>query len=138
MVVTDSSLSREIVTGSAKMRSLSIIITKPPFGLIHAAEALRLANGAVAYGHYVSIILVEDGILVAKKGQKAEDAGWTSLSPLIEKLAAATSKRSRVLADVDSARRIGLSQSDLVEGVNLVESEIITSTVIASDRTAIF
>lgn len=119
------------------MKSLSIIITRPPFGMIHAAEAVRLANGAVAYGHDVSIILVNDGILVAKKGQKAEDSGWTSLSPLVEKLAT-PSKRVRVLADIDSARQIGLTQNDLVEGVRLVESEIISSTVIGSDRTAIF
>ena len=120
------------------MKSLSIIITKPPFGLIHAAEAVRLANGAVAYGHDVSLILVDDGILVAKKGQRAENSGWTSLSPLIEKLAASSSKKSKVLADVDSAKRIGLHQSDLVEGVKLVESVVIASTVSASDRTAIF
>ena len=119
------------------MKSLSIIITKPPFGMINAAEAVRLANGAIAYGHNVSIILVNDGILVAKKGQKAEESGWTSLSPLVEKLAT-SSQRARVLADINSVRQIGLVQSDLVEGVRLVESEIVTSTVITSDRTAIF
>jgi len=119
------------------MKTIAIIITKPPFGMIHAAEAIRLANGAVAYGHDVSIILLHDGILLAKRGQKAEDSGWTSLSPLVEKLAT-SSKRARVLADVDSAREIGLAQGDLVEGVRLVESNVISSTVIASDRTAIF
>ena len=126
-----------MIRGNLAMKSLSIIITRPPFGMIHAAEAVRLANGAAAYGHDVSIILVNDGILVAKKGQKAEDGGWTSLSPLVEKLAA-SSKRVRVLADIDSARQIGLTQNDFVEGVRLVESEIISSTVIGSDRTAIF
>ncbi|HXQ91632.1 MAG TPA: DsrE family protein [Nitrososphaerales archaeon] len=119
------------------MKSLAIIISKPPFGMIHAAEAIRLANGAVTYGHDVSIILVNDGILVAKRGQKAEDSGWTSLSPLVEKLAT-SSKRAGVLADIESARQIGLGQGDFVEGVRLVQSNVISSTVIASDRTVIF
>ena len=119
------------------MKSFSIIITKPPFGMVHASEAIRLANGAVAYGHDVSIVLVGDGILVAKRGQAAEGSGWTSLSQLVEKLATGA-KKARVLADIDGVRQIGLSETDLVDGVELVESKFIASTVIASEKTVTF
>ena len=116
------------------MKSLVIIITKPPFGTIHDAEAVRLANGALSYGHGVTIVLVGDGVLLAKQGQKAEESGWTSLSPLIEKLAT----HAEVLADAEAANNMGLAQSDLVAGVKLVEGEVILSKVAGSERTAVF
>ena len=118
------------------MKSLAILITKAPFGTIHAAEAIRLANGAVSYGHEVCIIIVGDGVLVAKSGQRAEDTGWTSLSPLLQKLA--SSGRARVLADLDSAKERGLSGSDIVEGIRLIDSSAIFSTAASSQRTVIF
>ena len=118
------------------MKSLAILITKAPFGTIHAAEAIRLANGALAYGHEVSVLLVGDGVLVAKSGQRAEETGWTSLSPLLQKLA--SSGRARVLADFDSAKLRGLDESDIVEGIRLVDSSTISSTAANSQRTVIF
>ena len=118
------------------MKPLAILITKAPFGTIHAAEATRLANGAVAYGHEVSILLVGDGVLVAKSGQRAEDTGCTSLSPLLQKLA--SSGRTRVLADIDSARLRGLDESDIMGGIRLVDSSTISSTAANSQRTVIF
>ena len=118
------------------MKSLSIIITKPPFGTIHDAEAVRLANGALSYGHDVTVVLVGDGILLAKQGQKAEESGWTSLSPLLEKLASST--HGEVLVDAEAANEMGLTENDLVAGVKLVESEIISSKVASSERTAVF
>ena len=118
------------------MKSLAILITKAPFGTIHAAEAIRLANGAISYGHEVSILLVGDGVLVAKSEQRAEETGWTSLSPLLQKLA--SSSRARVLADLDSAKERGLSESDIVEGIRLIDSSAIFSTAASSQRTVIF
>ncbi|MDH2900160.1 MAG: DsrE family protein [archaeon] len=118
------------------MKSLAIVITKAPFGTIHAAEAIRLANGATSYGHHVSLLLVGDGVLVAKKGQKAEETGWTSLSPLLEKMASAA--RARVLADLNSAKQRGLSQGDFGEGIELVERDTIFSAIGNSQRITIF
>ncbi len=118
------------------MKSLCIMITKPAFGMIHAAEAIRLVNGALSYGHKVALVLVEDGILIAKKGQNAEEGGWTSLSSLVEKLS--TSAKITVLADIEDAEELGITQNDLAHGVKLVELSKIASTLVSSDRTAIF
>jgi predicted peroxiredoxin len=43
-----------------------------------------------------------------------------------------------VLADLDSAKERGLSESDIVEGIRLVDSSTISSTAANSERTVIF
>lgn len=117
-------------------KSLAIIITRPPFGAIHAAEAIRLANGAVSYGHEVEIILLGDGVYAAKKGQKAEGAGWTSLSPLLEKLA--SSGRAKVLVDNASASARGIGLNDLAVGAELMDSSGISSAIANAGRSTVF
>jgi len=118
------------------VKTLAIIITKPPFGAIHAAEAIRLANGAVSYGHEVKIILLGDGVYVARKGQRAEEAGWTSLSPLLEKLA--SSGRAKVLVDNASADERGIALKDLAAGVELSDGSSISSAIANADRSTVF
>lgn len=118
------------------MKSLSIVISKPPFGTIHAAEALRLANGAISYGHKVSILLIGDGVYTAKAGQKAEETGWASLSTILEK--AAVSGQAKVLADKKSALDRGLGENDFVQGVELVGEEDVQSITTASEAVTVF
>jgi sulfur relay (sulfurtransferase) DsrF/TusC family protein len=117
-------------------KSLAIAITKAPFGGIHAAEAIRLANGAISYGHEVTIILTGDGVYVAKKGQKAEENGWISLSPLLEKLV--TSGRAKVLVDNGSAVERGVHAEDLVAGAVVSEGRNISSAMADADRCVVF
>ena len=117
-------------------KSLAIAITKAPFGGIHAAEAIRLANGAISYEHEVTIILTGDGVYVAKKGQKAEENGWISLSPLLEKLV--TSGRAKVLVDNGSAVERGVHAEDLVAGAVVSEGRNISSAMADADRCVVF
>ncbi len=118
------------------MKSICIIMSKPPFGTVHAAEALRLANGAVSYGHDVTILLVDDGVFAAKKGQRAEDTGWTSFAPLLERLT--STGRVRVLADTSSVEERGLTEKDLAVGVQLVENRVISSITASSQMITVF
>lgn len=112
------------------------MITKPPFGSIHAAEALRLANGALSFGHRVMVILIGDGVYVAKGGQKAEEEGWTSLSPIIENLI--SSGRARTLVDQDSATERGVKLQDLPKGVEMVSTGSISSAIAGAERSTVF
>ncbi|MDG7010787.1 MAG: DsrE family protein [Nitrososphaerota archaeon] len=117
-------------------KSLAIAITKAPFGTIHAAEAIRLANGAISYGHEVTVVLIGDGIYMAKTGQKAEEAGWTSLSPLLEKLV--SSGRAKVLVDSGSAVERGVRAEDLVAGAAVSEGRSISLAMADADRCVVF
>ena len=62
------------------MDAVCLIIRKAPYGKIHAAEAVRHVNGALASGLETRVILVGDGVYLARGNQKAAEAGWTSLS----------------------------------------------------------
>lgn len=118
------------------MKRVSVVISKPPFGTIHAAEALRLANGAVGYGHTVSILLIGDGVFAAKRGQRAEEGGWTSLSPILEKLAA--SDNAKVFVDMKSARERQLGEADLIKGAELVGEDKASSIAAGSEVVTVF
>jgi len=61
-----------------------ILIHRPPYGEIHAAEAVRHLNGATAQGLEATAILVRDGVYVARAGHDPGMTGWTALSPVLE------------------------------------------------------
>ena len=60
--------------------AVCMIIRKAPYGKIHATEAVRHINGALASGLETVVILMGDGVYLAKGRQETAKAGWTSLS----------------------------------------------------------
>lgn len=63
---------------------LCILVHRPPYGTINAAEAVRHLNGATAHGLEATAILVGDGVYLARAGQAPGTSGWTALSPVLE------------------------------------------------------
>ena len=59
------------------MAAIAMILKRSPYGDINAAEAVRHALGAVTGELNVDLILVDGGVLLAKKGQ--DDTGTGSL-----------------------------------------------------------
>ena len=66
--------------------AVCFIIRKAPYGKIHAAEALRHINGALASGLEPVTILIGDGIYLARGNQETAKAGWTSLSAALSQV----------------------------------------------------
>lgn len=66
--------------GREMARSVCILLRSAPYGTMNAAEALRHLNGMVANGLEATAVLVGDGVYLARDGQRAEEARWTSLS----------------------------------------------------------
>ena len=113
--------------------NLCLIIRRAPFGTLYAAEGIRLANGKIAHGGGLTIVLVDDGVYVAKKGQRAEDSGWTSLSDEVMKL----SKRVRTCAHVGSLKSAGLQADDLVDGITQIDDQELANIIAQSDTTIV-
>ncbi len=65
--------------------SICMFIRNAPYGKIQAAEAIRHINGAIAGGLETVVVLVNDGVYLAKDDQKAKEAGWTSQSDVVKK-----------------------------------------------------
>ncbi len=110
------------------VRSIGIVVRRAPYGTIGAAEALRHAAGGLSFGVVTTLILLEDGVFVAKRGQDAGRLEFTSLAePLAQysrqegRASDGTVLRARVVAHRPSLRARGLGLDDLVAGVEVVD-----------------
>lgn len=110
--------------------SICVLISQAPYGTVHAAEAVRHVNGALSEGFDAVAVLVDDGVWLARDGQRAEGTGFTALSAA---LAASLNKPGgpvpRVLVDSASLERRGLGASDLVPGIEVTDRAGITAAI---------
>lgn len=117
-------------------QSLCILIRRPPYGQIHAAEALRHAGGALAEGIDTRILLIDDGVNVARAGQDGAGGAWTPLAPLLPKIVA---KGVRVFAHAPSVQARGLLAGEgTVAGVELLDDAGAIRLLAESDKTMIY
>jgi predicted peroxiredoxin len=117
------------------MANVAMILKRSPYGDINAAEAVRHALGAVSFEMDVDLILVDGGVLLAKKGQDDTGTGFTNLeSTLKDCLDMGVS----VYADVDSLKTQRVASNDLIESVKLIGGKEIAEMVKAAKTTVIF
>lgn len=109
---------------------LCILVHRPPYGGIHAAEAVRHLNGAVTQGLEATAILLQDGVYVARAGQDAGTTGWTALSPLLEgalKMSGAGCRR--LLVDRDALHERGIPTESLIPGVTMADKSAMAQVI---------
>lgn len=117
------------------MEKVTMILGKPPYGDIGAAEAVRHALGAVSEGISVSLILVDGGVELAREGQDDKGTGFTNLG---ETLKDCMEMGVSVLADSLSLVGHGLKREDMAGGVQAADESLIAELVRSADRTMIF
>lgn len=109
------------------MNSVSILIRKAPYGTLAAAEGVRHLIGAAAAGMEATVVLVDDGVYVAKHGQDPSDTGWTSLSAALQQTltpdAGASSRRIPLYVHRPSAEARGVTPLDLTPGVEFIDDD---------------
>lgn len=117
------------------MGNIAMILRKPPYGDINAAEAVRHALGAASADLKVSLLLVDGGVLLAARGQDETNTGFTNLeTPLKDCMDMGV----EVLADNLSLIGQGLDKGQVVEGVKVVAESDIAAVLKAADTTFIF
>jgi len=105
---------------------LCILVHRPPYGGIHAAEAVRHLNGATAHGLEATAILMGDGVYLARAGQVPGTTGWTVLSPVLEEaLGGGETGYPRLLVDEQSLRARGVPAESLIPGAAVVDEHAI-------------
>lgn len=117
------------------MKKIAIILGKRPYGDINAAEAVRHALGAAGAELEVSLVLVDGGTLLAKKGQEEADTGITNLGSALEDC---LSMDVRVYVDKASLRQEHLEAEDIIEGVSVVSGTEAAELLKDADHTMIF
>ena len=117
------------------MSKIAMILRRAPYGDINAAEAVRHALGAVSDDMEVSLILVDGGVLLARKGQDDTGTGFTNLETTLKDC---TEMGVEVFADNLSLIEHGLKEEDVVDGVKLTDEDAIATILKEAEKTMIF
>ncbi len=117
------------------MGKIAMILRKPPYGDINAAEAVRHALGAVSGDMTVSLVLLDGGVQLARKGQDDTGTGFTNLEATLKDCA---EMGVEVLADDLSLIEYGIKKEDIVEGVKAASDSDIAQTLKTAETTMIF
>ncbi|MCC6179845.1 MAG: DsrE family protein [Chloroflexi bacterium] len=119
-----------------------IVLRHAPYGWLDAAEAVRHLNGAVANGLDATLLLLDDGVYLARAGQEPA-AGWTGLASALEQAlsgSAAAANRPTCTAFVHRASLAtrGLDGADLVAGCEITNDRATADLLASADATMIY
>ena len=117
------------------MGKIAMILRMAPYGDINAAEAVRHAMGGVADELTIDLILVDSGVLLAKKGQDDTGTGFTNLEGTLKDC---IDMGVEVYADKASVREQHLESADIVDGVKLANAAEIAELMQEAKTTMIF
>ena len=109
-------------------KRMTIVVRRAPYGTIDAAEAIRHAAGGLNFQVATTLLLMEDGVFVARRDQHPERIGYLSLARALEEYLARRGRGQdgeemggRVAVHGPSARERGLASEDLIAGKEVVE-----------------
>jgi sulfur relay (sulfurtransferase) DsrF/TusC family protein len=116
------------------MDRLLVILRKPPYGEINAAEAVRHAGAASGFDYEAILYLIDSGVYTAKKNQDAADTGFTGLGESLELLA----DEMEIYACQNSLKECGLHEEDLIDGVKVDDGSSLESALKNAQSVMIF
>jgi len=117
------------------MGRVVMVLKRPPYGDINAAEAVRHAMGGVSAELCVDLILVDGGVLLARKNQEDTGTGFTNLE---EALKDCIDMGVEVYADRASLRDHHLEAGDIVDAVKMTSAFQIAELIQGAATTMIF
>ncbi len=116
------------------MDNLLVILRKPPYGEISAAEAVRHAGGASGFDFKAKLYLIDGGVFSAKKDQYPGNSGFTGIGESLELL----SDEMEIYACQHSLEEYGLNEEDLIEGVKLDNGSVLKQALKNSQSVMIY
>jgi len=119
----------------AMERKIAMILRKAPYGDINAAEAIRHAMGGAAEDLSISLILVDSGVFLAKRGQDSSGTGYTNLEASLKDC---IDMGVEVYADKASVRERGIEAADIIDGVRIVNGSEMAEILREAATTMIF
>jgi predicted peroxiredoxin len=117
------------------MSNIAMILKRSPYGDINAAEAVRHALGAVSFEMSVDLILVDGGVLLAKKGQEDKGTGFTNLEDTLKDC---IDMGVSVYADTMSLKAWSVMPQDIAEKVKMVGTKEIAKLMKDARSTMLF
>lgn len=117
------------------MANVAMVLKRSPYGDINAAEAVRHALGAVSFELSVDLILVDGGVLLAKKGQDDTGTGFTNLESTLKDC---IDMGVTVYADAASLKAQRVESTEIVENVKPAGPDQIAGLLKEAKSTMIF
>ncbi|HKN19635.1 MAG TPA: DsrE family protein [Dissulfurispiraceae bacterium] len=117
------------------MSKIIMILRRPPYGDINAAEAVRHAMGGIADDLNIHLVLIDGGVLLTKKGQDESGTGFTNLE---EALKDCIDMGVEVSAEELSLKYNCLEPQDIVDGVKIISEAEIAELLTDAKTTMIF
>jgi sulfur relay (sulfurtransferase) DsrF/TusC family protein len=109
-------------------KDILIVIRHGPYGGFQAAEGLRHANGAMSLGFRPIVLLVDDGVYLAKTDQSPGQSKWLALSETLEEIVARglyekKDEPAEFYVEKESLSKRGLQPEELVENMEIVDHQ---------------
>jgi sulfur relay (sulfurtransferase) complex TusBCD TusD component (DsrE family) len=117
------------------MGNICIVLKRPPYGTVDAAEAIRHALGGITDDMEVRLLLVAGGVHAARKGHDTSATEYMSIEDGIKDcidmgVVVSIEKGSMTEADI--------AGEDLIEGVTIASGTEIAEIIKQSDTAMIF
>jgi sulfur relay (sulfurtransferase) DsrF/TusC family protein len=117
------------------MQTLTVVLKRPPYGQIEAAEAVRHALGAASGELTARLLLVDGGVHLARSGQETTGGGPTNLG---ETLQDCLQMGVSVYAEELSLQEHALAPEGIIAGVKIVPGSTIAELIASADATLLF
>ena len=117
------------------MQTVAVVLKRPPYGQIEAAEAVRHALGAASGELTVRLLLVDGGVLLARSGQETAGAGLTNLGDTLQDC---LQMGVSVYAEQTSLQEHAVAPEDIIAGVTIVPGSTVAELIASADATLLF
>ncbi|GGX70725.1 DsrE/DsrF/TusD sulfur relay family protein [Saccharospirillum salsuginis] len=114
------------------MQSL-IIINDPPYGTERLYNGLRLAHALLKHDSDVTVFLMGDAVIGAKKGQKTPD-GYYNAERMVKRVAV----KGRVLLCGTCMDARGMTEEEVVDGCERSTMDALAEATVHADRVLVF
>jgi sulfur relay (sulfurtransferase) DsrF/TusC family protein len=124
-------------------KDILIIVRHGPYGGFQAAEGLRHANGAISLGFRPIVVLVDDGVYLAKTGQNPGQSEWLALSETLEEIVARglyekKDEPAEFCVEKESLLKRGLDAEELVEGLEVIDQRGVSQLMATNKLQLVF
>ncbi|HIE33781.1 MAG TPA: hypothetical protein EYP86_01410 [Candidatus Altiarchaeales archaeon] len=115
-------------------KKVLVLIKEGPYGTFFAGEAFRFGISCSTMGLETSIVLLEDGVYAALKGQSPEEINMKSLEMAFSSVKDAG---MNLYVDSESLERRGISRDRIIDA-DVVDNEGLRELIDESDVVSIF
>ncbi|MFH1344015.1 MAG: DsrE family protein [Pseudomonadota bacterium] len=111
-----------------------VILNDPPYGTERCYNALRLAHTLLTKEAEVTVFLMADAVVAARKGQKTPD-GYYNMERMLKRVAAG--KGALLLCGTCMDAR-GMTDDDVMNGARRSTMEALADATISADKVLVF